>query len=148
MVSFHRDSPPKPRIRLSSPHTRYMPNPSHTSRFYHTNILVEVYRSLRSSLCSFLHSPVTSSLLGPNILHNTLFSKTDNGSFEMVEEFEHFGTTLKNQNSVQEEIKSRLKLGNACYHSVQNLLSSCLLFKYLEIKNLQNYYFSFCFVRV
>ena len=34
------------------------------------------YRSLRSSLCSFLHSPVTSSLLGPNILLSTLFSNT------------------------------------------------------------------------
>jgi hypothetical protein len=30
--------------------------------------LCEQYRSLSSSLCSFLHSPVTSSLLGPNIL--------------------------------------------------------------------------------
>ena len=36
--------------------------------------LGEQYRSLSSSLCSFLHSPVTSSLLGPNILLNTLFS--------------------------------------------------------------------------
>ena len=44
------------------------------------------------------------------------------------------GTTLKNQNSVQEEIKSRLKSGNACYHSVQNLLSSSLLYKNLKIK--------------
>jgi hypothetical protein len=34
------------------------------------------YRSFNSSLCSFLHSPVTSSLLGPNILLNTLFSNT------------------------------------------------------------------------
>jgi len=34
------------------------------------------YTSLSSSLCSFLHSPVTSSLLGPNILLNTLFSNT------------------------------------------------------------------------
>ena len=39
-------------------------------------ILREEYRSLSSSLCSFLHSPVTSSLLGPNILLNTLFSNT------------------------------------------------------------------------
>jgi len=39
-------------------------------------ILVEEYRSLNSSLCSFLHSPVTSSLLGPNIPLNTLFSNT------------------------------------------------------------------------
>jgi hypothetical protein len=32
-------------------------------------------------------------------------------------------------NSIQEEIKSRLKLGNACYYSVQNPLSSSLLSK-------------------
>ena len=43
-------------------------------------------------------------------------------------------TTLTNQNSIQEEIKSRLKLGNACYYSVQNLLSSILLSKNLKIK--------------
>ena len=36
--------------------------------------------------------------------------------------------------SIQEEIKSRLKLGNACYHSVQNLLSSSLLSKNVKIK--------------
>jgi hypothetical protein len=41
----------------------------------------------------------------------------------------YWGTTLTNQNSIQEEIKSRLKSGNACYHSVQNLLSSRLLSK-------------------
>jgi len=39
------------------------------------------------------------------------------------------GTALTNQNSIQEEIKSRLKSGNACYHLVQNLLSSSLLSK-------------------
>ena len=53
--------------------------------------------------------------------------KTDNSSFDRVEEFKYLGTTLTNQNSIQEEIKSRLKLGNACYYSVQNLLSSSLL---------------------
>ena len=36
--------------------------------------------------------------------------------------------------STQEEIKSRLKSGNACYYSVQNLLSSSLLSKNLKIK--------------
>ena len=60
--------------------------------------------------------------------------KTDNSSFERVEEFRYLGTTLINQNSIQEEIKSRLKSGNACYHSVQNLLSSSLLSKNLKIK--------------
>jgi hypothetical protein len=37
------------------------------------------------------------------------------------EEFKYLGTALTNQNSIQEEIKSRMKSGNACYHSVQNL---------------------------
>jgi len=53
--------------------------------------------------------------------------KIDKRSFEMVEEFKYLGTTLTNKNSVQEEIKSRLKSGNACYHSVQSFLSSSLL---------------------
>jgi hypothetical protein len=41
---------------------------------------------------------------------------------------------LTNQNFIQEEIKNRLKSGNASYHSVQNLLSSSLLSKYIKIK--------------
>jgi len=48
------------------------------------------------------------------------------------------GTTLTNQNSIQEEIKSRMKTGNAYYHSVQNLLSSSLLSKNLKIKIYRN----------
>ena len=60
--------------------------------------------------------------------------KTYNRSFEMMEEFKYLGTTLTNQNSVQEEIKSRFKLGNACYHSVQNLLLYSLLTKNLKIQ--------------
>ena len=48
--------------------------------------------------------------------------------------FKYLVTTLTDQNSIQEEIKSRLKLGNACYHSVQNLSSSRLLSKNLKIK--------------
>ena len=41
-----------------------------------------------------------------------------NNTFERVEDFKYLGTTLTNQNSIPEEIKSRLTLGNACYHSV------------------------------
>jgi len=59
--------------------------------------------------------------------------KIDNSSIERVEDFKYLGTTLKNQNSIQEEIKSGLKLGNACYYSVHNLSSSSLLSKNLEI---------------
>ena len=58
--------------------------------------------------------------------------RIDNSTFERVEEFKHLWTTLTYQNSISEEIKSRLRSGNACYHSVQNLyLSSRLLSKNL-----------------
>ena len=60
--------------------------------------------------------------------------KGDNSSTERVEEFRYLGMTLTDQNSIQEEIKNRLKLGHACCHSVQNLLSSSLLSKNLKIK--------------
>ena len=60
--------------------------------------------------------------------------KTDNRFIERVEEFKYLGATLTSKNSIQEEIKSRLKLGNACYYSVQNLLPSSLLSKKLKIK--------------
>ena len=40
---------------------------------------------------------------------------------EMVEQFKYLGTTLTNQNPIQEEITSRLHSGNDCYHMVQNL---------------------------
>jgi len=61
-------------------------------------------------------------------------TKIDDSSFDRVEDFKYLGTTLTDQNSIQEEIKSRLKLGNACYHSVQNLLSSSLLSKNIKIE--------------
>ena len=60
--------------------------------------------------------------------------KTNHGSIERVEQFKYLGTTSNNKNSIQEEIKSRLKSGNACYYSVQNLLSYSLLSKKLKIK--------------
>ena len=60
--------------------------------------------------------------------------RIDNSTFERVEEFKYLGTTLTIQNSIREEIKSRVKSGNACYHSVQNLLSSRLLFRKLKIQ--------------
>jgi hypothetical protein len=42
--------------------------------------------------------------------------------------------TETNQNLIQEEIKRRMNSGNACYHSFQNLLSSCLLSKNVKIR--------------
>jgi hypothetical protein len=46
----------------------------------------------------------------------------------------YLGTTITNQNLIQEEIQRRLNSGNACYHSVQNLLSSPLLSKNIKIR--------------
>jgi len=79
---------------------------------------------------------ITFTAVSPDILnhgrsHNI---KIDNSSIERVEEFKYLGTTLTNKNSIQEEIKSRLKLWNTCYYSVQNLLSSRLLSKKLKTK--------------
>src|SRR5215475_6402056 len=77
MASFPQVSPPTPCAPTLLPHTRHMPCPSHSSRFNHPeNIMGKEYRSFSSSLCDFLHSPVTSSLLCPNTLLNTLFSNT------------------------------------------------------------------------
>jgi len=67
----------------------------------------------------------------PGRSHNI---KIGNSSFKGVVEFRYLGTTLTNQNSLQEEIKSRLKSGNACCHSVHSLLSSSLLSKNIKIK--------------
>ena len=59
-------------------------SPVRATRFSHLillyfitrTILGDQQRSFSSSLCSILHSPVTSSLVGPNILLCTLFSNT------------------------------------------------------------------------
>ena len=64
-------------------------------------------------------------------IHNV---RTDNSTFDRVDEFKYLGKTLTNQNFIPEEIKSRLRSGCACFHSVQNRLCSRLLPKNLKIK--------------
>jgi hypothetical protein len=57
-----------------------------------------------------------------------------NELFENVTKFKYLGMTLTNHNDIRDEIKGRLNSGNACYYSVQNLLSSRLISKNLKIK--------------
>jgi hypothetical protein len=54
--------------------------------------------------------------------------------FQNVAQFKYFGMTITNQNMIQEEIERRLNSDNACYHFVQNLLSSHLLCKNVKIR--------------
>ena len=63
-------------------------------------------------------------------------SKIDNNSFQRCGILKYLVKTFMNQNSIPEEIKNRLRSGNACYHSVQNLMcmSSNLLSKNVKIK--------------
>jgi len=60
--------------------------------------------------------------------------KDGSKSFERVEQFKYLGTNITNLNFIHEDSKSRLKSGNACYHSEQNLLPSSSLSKYQNIQ--------------
>jgi hypothetical protein len=60
--------------------------------------------------------------------------KIGNRSFENASQFKYLGMTVTNQNLIQEEIKRRLNSGNACCHTVQNLLSSHLLSKNVKVR--------------
>jgi hypothetical protein len=62
------------------------------------------------------------------------YIRVANKSFEKEAKFKYVGATLMDQNCIHEEIRSRLNLGNACYHAVQNLLSSHLLSRNVKIK--------------
>jgi hypothetical protein len=64
--------------------------------------------------------------------------KVGNGCSENVAQFTYLGTTITDQNLIQDEIKRRVNSGNACYHSVQNLLFSCVLSKSKTIRIYKN----------
>ncbi|KAJ4448596.1 hypothetical protein ANN_10615, partial [Periplaneta americana] len=60
--------------------------------------------------------------------------KIGNLSFEKVEKFKYLAATVTNINGTREEIKRRINVGNACYYSVEKLLSSSLLSKNLKVR--------------
>ena len=51
--------------------------------------------------------------------HQNIEIDNRRSSLERVEELKNLGTNLTNQNAIEEEIKGRLKSGNACYLTVQ-----------------------------
>ena len=57
-----------------------------------------------------------------------------NLSFENVVKFRYLGVTVTNTNDMHDEIKHRINMGNACYYSLQKILSSYLLSKKLKVK--------------
>jgi hypothetical protein len=77
--------------------------------------------------------------------HNT---KTDNKSFERVEQFKYLGATLTNRNSIQGEIKSRLNLGECLLSfGAGSSVFQFAIQKYKD-KDIQNYSFACCFIWV
>jgi hypothetical protein len=93
----------------------------------------------RQVICSYSQIP-------PSNTHFKFRKCSSNRSFENVSQFKYLRTTVTNQNLVEEEIKRRLNSGNACYHSVQNPLSSRLLSKKLKNYNIKDYNFACCSV--
>ncbi|KAJ4433494.1 hypothetical protein ANN_15798 [Periplaneta americana] len=59
--------------------------------------------------------------------------KIGNLYFEEVEKFKYLGATVTNISDTREEIKHRINMGNACYYSVEKLLSPNLLSKNLKV---------------
>ena len=58
----------------------------------------------------------------------------ENLSFEKVQNFKYLGVTVTNTNDIREEIKRRINMGNACYYSLEKILSFHLLSKKLKVK--------------
>jgi hypothetical protein len=48
-------------------------------------------------------------------------------NIKIITKLKYIGMTVKDRSCISREIKSRLNLGNACYHALQNLLSACYI---------------------
>ena len=73
----------------------------------------------------------------------------ENLSFEKEEKFKYLGVTVTNTNNIREDIKRRINMGNACYYSLEKILSSHLLSKKLKVNTVHIkllYYWLYCIV--
>ena len=96
-----------------------------TSPKFTTRVKYQFHQGFRPDQRS--GNPSHPSLPNQNILIGHL-------SFENVEKFKYLGVTVTNTNDIREEIKRRINTGNACYYSLEKILSSRLLSKKLKVK--------------
>ena len=68
-----------------------------------------------------------------------LKTKYSNWKFivENVQKFKYLGVTITNTNDIREEIKRRINMGNACYYSLEKILSSRLLSEKLKVSRIR-----------
>ncbi|KAJ4447830.1 hypothetical protein ANN_09838 [Periplaneta americana] len=97
-----------------------------------TGILLEVSKEIGLELNPEKTKYMIMSCDG-NIVRNGNI-KIGNLSFEEMEKFKYLGVTVTNINDTLEKIKQRINMGNACYYSVENLLSSSLLSENLQVR--------------
>ena len=94
----------------------------------------------------------TPDLLNQRQRHATIWASTasltiGNLSVENEEKLKYLWVTETNTNDIREEIERRLNMGNACYYSVEKMLSSLLLPKKLKLVYIkQIYYLLYCMV--
>ncbi|KAJ4443791.1 hypothetical protein ANN_05569 [Periplaneta americana] len=126
--SFIRASAVRPESSLSS-------SSLHGGRLLHYLSLAHAYSGIFRGTALYIfsrgHSPPSSR--DQNIVRNGTI-KVGDLSFEEVEEFKYLRATVTNINDTREGIKRRINMGNACYYSVEKLLSSSLLSKNLKVR--------------